>query len=216
MKTDKQLKDEIEEELDFDPTINSAAIGVEVADRVATLSGHPSSYAEKLAAERAAQRVAGVKAVVVEMQVRLPSELVRTDEETAGAVRSMLRWTVGLSEDAVKVQVERGWVTLSGKVANAQLSHLAAHTVGHMHGVVGVTNELEVDAPRAAADVAGQIGRALRRHAERAAKHIHVQVHEGTVTLTGKVGSYAERELARGTAWSAPGVHAVVDDLEIE
>lgn len=216
MKTDKQLKDEIEEELDFDPTINSAAIGVEVVDRVVTLAGYPSSYAEKLAAERAAQRVAGVKAVVVDMQVRLPSDHVRTDEELAGAVRSMLRWTVGLSEDAVKVQVEKGWVTLRGEVNNAHLKQLAAQTIGHMRSVVGVTNLLGLYGPKAAADVAGKIGRALQRHAEREAKHIQVKVHDGTVTLTGRVGSHAERELARGVAWSAPGVHAVVDDLEID
>ena len=91
MKTDKQLRDEVAEELDFDPSINSAQIGVEVTDRVVTLSGHPSSYAEKLAAEKAAQRVSGVKAVVVDMRVHLPNDDVHTDEETASAVRSMLR-----------------------------------------------------------------------------------------------------------------------------
>ena len=114
MKTDKQLRDEVEEELDFDPLINSAQIGVEVTDRVVTLSGHPSSYAEKIAAEKAAQRVSGVKAVVVDMHVRLSNDDVHTDEETASAVRSMLHWIAGLGEDAVKVQVENGWVTLHG------------------------------------------------------------------------------------------------------
>lgn len=216
MKTDKQLRDEVAEELDFDPSINSAQIGVEVTDRVVTLSGHPSSYAEKVAAEKAAQRVSGVKAVVVDMHVRLPNADTHTDEETASAVRSLLRWMVGLDEEAVKVQVENGWVTLRGQVENPRKSYLAARTIGQMRSVTGVTNLIEVSGPKAAGDVAENIGRALQRHAERAAKHVHIKVRDGTVTLTGKVVSYAERSLARGAAWSAPGVHAVIDDLEVE
>jgi osmotically-inducible protein OsmY len=215
MKTDKQLRDEVAEELDFDPLINSAQIGVEVTDRIVTLSGHPSSYAEKIAAEKAAQRVSGVKAVVVEMHVRLPSDDVHTDEDIANAVRSMLRWTVGVPEDAVQVQVEKGWVTLRGELGNAHLSYLAGRTIGHMRSVTGVTNLIDVYGPKAAGDVAEKINKAMQRHAERAAKHIQVKVRDGTVTLTGKVGSYAERSLARGAAWSAPGVHAVVDDLDV-
>jgi osmotically-inducible protein OsmY len=216
MKTDKQLQLEVEEELDFDPLVNSASIGVEVTDRVVTLSGHPSSYAEKLAAEKAAQRVAGVKAVVVEMQVRLPHGDVRSDEDTANAVRTLLRWTIGLSEEAVKVQVEKGWVTLRGEVPSAHLSHLAARTISHMRSVTGVSNLIDVIGAKAAEDVGEKIGRALQRHAEREAKHVQVKVRDGTVTLTGKVGSYAERSAVRGAAWSAPGVHAVVDDLVVE
>jgi hyperosmotically inducible protein len=215
MKTDKQLRDEVEEELDFDPSINSAQIGVEVTDRVVTLSGHPSSYAEKIAAEKAAQRVSGVKAVVVDMRVRLPNEEVHSDEETANAVRSMLHWMAGLDEDAVQVQVENGWVTLRGEVESPRRSYLAARTIGQMRSVTGVTNLIEVSGPRAESDVIDNIGRALQRHAERAADHIHIKVRDGVVTLTGKVASYAERSLARGAAWSAPGVHAVVDDLEV-
>ena len=216
MKTDKQLRDEVEEELDFDPLINSAQIGVEVSDRVVTLSGHPSSYAEKVAAEKAAQRVSGVKAVVVDLHVRLPNEDVHTDEETASAVRSMLHWMVGLDEDAVKVQVEKGWVTLHGEVDTPRRGYLAARAVGQMRSVTGVTNLIKVSAPKAAGDVTENIVRALQRHAERAAKHIQIKVRDGTVTLSGKVASYAERSLARGAAWSAPGVHVVVDDLEVE
>ncbi len=216
MKTDKQLQLEVEEEMDFDPVVNSANIGVEVTNRIVTLSGHPSSYAEKLAAEKAAQRVAGVKAVVIEMQVRLPHEDVRSDEDTANAVRSMLRWIVGLAEDAVKVQVEKGWVTLRGEVPSAHLSHLATRTIAHMRSVTGVSNLIDVIGGKAAEDVAEKISRALQRHAEREAKHVQIRVREGTVTLTGKVGSSAERSAVRGAAWSAPGVHAVIDELVVE
>jgi osmotically-inducible protein OsmY len=216
MKTDKQLQQEVEEELEYDPAVTVTDIGVEVNDRVVTLSGHPMSLAEKLAAEKAAQRVAGVKAVVVEMEVRLASADVRTDEDTANAVRAMLHWLAGLSEAAVKVQVEKGWVTLRGEVPSAHLAHLATRTVAHMRGVTGVSNLIEVSGGKAAQDVAEKIGRALQRHAEREAKHIQIKVRDGTVTLTGKVGSYAERSAVRGAAWSAPGVRAVVDDLGVE
>jgi osmotically-inducible protein OsmY len=216
MKTDRQLRDEVVEELDFDPLINSAEIGVEVTDRVVTLSGHPSSYAEKVAAEKAAQRVSGVKAVVVDMRVRLPNDDVHTDDETANAVRSMLHWMVRLGEDAVKVQVENGWVTLSGEVATPRQSYLAERAITQMRSVTGVTNLIEATGPQAGGHVAESIGRALQRHAQRASKHIQIKVRDGTVTLSGKVASYAERSLARGAAWSAPGVHAVIDDLEVE
>ncbi|SAK95476.1 BON domain protein [Caballeronia arationis] len=106
MKTDMKLKQDVEEELDWTPDVDATHIGVEVRDGVVTLSGHPASYAEKLAAEVAAQRVSGVKAVVVEMDVRLPNAEVRDDEEIAHAAQSVLRWTVGLRADAVKLQVE--------------------------------------------------------------------------------------------------------------
>jgi hyperosmotically inducible protein len=216
MKTDKQLKQEVEEELEYDPAVNIADIGVEVSERIVTLSGHPTSYGEKLAAEQAAQRVSGVKAVVVEMDVRLPQADTHTDEDTASAVRAMLRWMVGLSEEAVKVQVEKGWVTLRGNVASAHLSHLAERTVGHMRGVAGVSNLIDVNAAKSQQDLAEKISRALQRHAEREAKHIDIKVRDGTVTLRGKVGSLSERAAARGAAWAAPGVHTVIDDLDVE
>ena len=216
MKTDKQLKRDVEEELEYDPAVNVADIGVEVNGRVVTLSGHPTSYAEKLAAERAAQRVAGVKAVVVDMEVRLPGTDVRSDEDTANAARSMLRWLVGLSEESVKLEVEKGWVTLTGVVPSAHLAHLATRTISHMRGVKGVSNLIDVSSKETTNNVAEKISRALQRHALREAKHIDVSVRDGTVKLTGKIGSYAERLAARGAAWSAPGVRAVVDDLDVE
>jgi hyperosmotically inducible protein len=180
-----------------------------------TLSGHPVSYAEKLAAEKGAQRVAGVKAVVVEMDIRLLHTDIRTDEEIANAVRTILHWTVSLSEEAVKVQVEKGWVTLRGEVDSAYQSHVATRTISQMRGVTGVSNLIQIGGNLAAQDIGEQIGKALQRHAEREAKHIDVKVHEGTVTLTGKVDSMAERSAVRGAAWSATGVHAVVDNLTV-
>ena len=144
MKTDKQLKQDVQDELESDPAIDATRIGVEVVNRIVTLSGHPPSYAEKLAIERAANRVAGVKALVVDMTVHLPDDDVRTDEDIANAVRSVLHWTVGLHDDAVKVQVEHGWITLSGRVEWAYQSHLAVRAISQMRSVTGVTDHIAV------------------------------------------------------------------------
>ncbi|KWO78720.1 OsmY domain-containing protein [Burkholderia ubonensis] len=216
MKTDKQLKLDVQEELESDPSIDATRIGVEVANRIVTLSGHPASYAEKLAVERAANRVAGVKAVVVDMTVHLPNDDVRTDEDIANAVRSVLHWTVGLHDDAVKVQVEHGWITLSGKVDWAYQSHLAVRAISQMRSVTGVTSHIAVTSAVGTADIGGSIKRAIMRHAKREAKHIGIEVRDGTVTLSGKMDSFAERKAVRGAAWSARGVRAVVDNLVVD
>ncbi|KVT41282.1 BON domain-containing protein [Burkholderia ubonensis] len=215
MKADKQLKQEIQEELEFDPAVDATRIGVVVANGIVTLSGHPTSYAEKLAVERAANRVSGVKGVVVDMTVRLAVNDVRADQDIADAVRSILEWTVGLHDYKVKVQVERGWITLSGKVDWAYQSHVAVSTVSQMRGVIGVTNHIEVLGYVDADDIGTNIRRAILRHAEREMKHIEIEVHDGTVTLSGHVGSIAERDAARWAAWSTSGVRVVVDDLVI-
>src|ERR1700731_2593328 len=167
MKTDLQLKEDIEEELDWDPVVNAAGVGVEVTDRVVTLSGHLASYAEKLAAEKAAQRVAGVKAVVVELDVRLSSTDKRTDGDIASAVRLILNWTVGVPEDAVKVQVEKGFVTLMGEIEWGYQSKLAERSASNVRGVTHVLNLIKVRAKVDVAAIGGDIERARARHAQR-------------------------------------------------
>jgi osmotically-inducible protein OsmY len=112
--------------------------------------------------------------------------------------------------------VEKGWVTLTGAVDWAYQRHIVARAVAHMRGVRGLTNSIEVRRKVAPDEIGKKIGAAMRRHAEREVSHIGIDIKDGTVTLTGKVGSYAERALARGVAWSAPGVCAVVDDLVVE
>ncbi len=216
MKTDLQLKQDVEEELDWTPEVDSSSFVVEVQDSIVTLLGHPSSYAEKLAAEKSVQRVSGVKATVVQAEVRLPPKDVMGDADIARAANSILQWTVGLKEGAVKVQVEKGWVTLRGDVELNWQRYRAARRITHMRGVTGVTNMIKMHGGLAPSDVGEQISRALLRHAEREAKHIGIEVHDGVVTLSGTVGRHGEREAARGAAWSAPGVHAVVDHLVVE
>ncbi|MEI6001938.1 BON domain-containing protein [Paraburkholderia bengalensis] len=215
MKSDVQLKKEVEQELEWDPSINAAGIGVEVHDRIVTLAGHPGSFAEKLAARRAAQRVEGVKGVVVELEVRVPAHDKRSDEEIAAAVRSVLEWTAGLSEKEVKVTVEKGCVTLSGEVDWGYQMKTAENVVVPLRGVVTVVNQINVRGNASGGDIAGKIGAALKRHAEDEARHIDVDVNDGTVTLRGKVGSFPERSIACSAAWSAPGVHNVIDQLSI-
>ncbi|KWI04692.1 BON domain-containing protein [Burkholderia ubonensis] len=211
MKTDRQVKQDVEEELAWDPAVDSTRIGVEVEDRVVTLSGHPASVAEKVAAEHAAHRVAGVRAVVVDMSVHLPHDERHSDEDIAKAVRAVLHWTAGLRDDAIHVQIEKGWITLSGKVDWGYQRQRALRAVSQMRGIVGVSDAIEVGG-----DIGATIRKAMQRHAEREANHIDVIVQDGTVTLNGKVDSYAEREVARGAAWSAPGVRVVVDNLVVE
>ncbi|PCE33324.1 BON domain-containing protein [Burkholderia ubonensis] len=216
MKTDRQVKQDVEEELAWDPAVDSTRIGVEVEDRVVTLSGHPSSVAEKVAAEHAAHRVAGVRAVVVDMTVHLPHDERHTDEDIAKAVRAVLHWTAGLRDDAIHVQIEKGWITLTGKVEWGYQRQRALRAVLQMRGIIGVSDAIEVGCDVVAGDIGATIRKAMQRHAEREANRIDVIVEDGTVTLNGKVDSYAEREVARGAAWSAPGVRAVVDNLVVE
>lgn len=216
MKTDLQLKHDVEAELEWEPAVTASNIGVEVKDGVVTLAGHLASLGEKLAAEQAARRVGGVRALVVELDVHLPGEDVRTDEDIAHIARSILRWTAGLSEGAVQAQIEHGHVVLRGTVDYAWQSQTAVRAIAQLRGVAGVTNHIEVRNAVAPDKIGKDILEAMRRHADREARHIQVAVHEGTVTLSGKVHSIAERAVARGAAWAAPGVRAVVDDLSVE
>ncbi|MGF6978342.1 osmotically-inducible protein OsmY [Paraburkholderia sp. JPY465] len=112
--------------------------------------------------------------------------------------------------------MEKGWVTLTGSVDWAYQRQIVARAVGHMRGLRGMTNAIEVRGSAVSEDIVGKIAAAMQRHAQREVKHIGIHVKDGTVTLTGKVGSCAERAVARGVAWSAPGVRAVVDDLVVE
>jgi len=214
--TDKEIQQAVLRELEWEPQVRSTEIGVVVKDGIVTLTGGVDSYSKRFHAERAAKRVAGVKAVVNDLEVHLPTSSERTDEDIASAVHDIVHWTVGLPDDSVKVQVEKGWVTLTGAVDWGYQAHIVARAISHMRGVRGVGNRIEVRSHVAPQDIGAQIARAMQRHADREVKHIGIDVKDGTVTLTGRVGSYAERAVARGAAWSAPGVRAVVDDLVVE
>jgi len=215
MKTDLQLKKDIEKELEWDPAVNAADIGVEVHDRIVTLSGHLDNYGEKLAARKAALRVEGIKGLVVEMDVRVKHGDHRTDEEIATIARSVLQWSAGLSEHSVHVSVEQGHVILSGEVDWGYQVRTAESVISPLRGVVSVVNQIQVRQNHTPANIAERIGDALRRHAETEAKRIDVTVSEGTVTLRGHVDTLPEKTLICNVAWSAPGVHKVVDEMSV-
>ncbi len=214
-KSDSQLKKDVESELEWDASITANNIGVAVKDGVVTLNGHLHSYAEKYAAERAAQRVQGVKGLAVELDVRLGAATRRTDAEIAGAAEQALRWHALVPDDRVKVMVEKGWVTLSGELDWDYQRNYAIKAVRPLTGVLGVTNSMSVKPLVIPADIKSRIQGALERQADREARNIEVVVSGGTVTLKGQVHSWAERTAAQGAAWSAPGITSVVNELRV-
>jgi osmotically-inducible protein OsmY len=215
MKTDAQLKQDIIAELTWEPAVNAAQIGVEVRNGTVTLAGQVDSFTEKWQAERAAQRVAGVKGLAVELDVKLPGLSQRTDGDIARSAQNILEWTSWLPKDAIMVKAEKGWITLSGEVEWDYQRQSAKDVVRSLMGVVGVSDEITVKPKAAMSAVKSEIEAALKRRAHTDAQHISVEVRGADVTLSGTVHSWSERELAASSAWSTPGVRKVVDNITI-
>lgn len=212
---DKVLRQNIIDELDFEPSINAANIGVAVENGVVTLTGHVGSYVEKIAAERVVERVKGVKAIAQEIEVRYPDQPKRSDDEIAKRALNILHWSVQVPDDAIHVKVQKGWITLTGTV-EWQYQRLAAESaVRKLTGIVGVSNLIEIKPKIEAEDVRQKILDSLKRHAELEAESIKVTVENNKVTLEGKVKAWYERNLAERAAWSAPGVKEVEDRLTL-
>lgn len=216
MKTDAQLKKDILDELSWDPAVNASEVGVIVKDGVVTLTGHLATYAEKYAAERAAQRVSGVKAVAVEIQVRLSPSYKRSDTDIAAAAQRALDWNVVVPDGKVQPKVENGWITLNGDVDWEYQRKAAERAVRDLFGVVGVTNLVKVKPHLSTPDIEKNIHDALQRQAEREAKQVDVAVEGSKVTLRGKVHSWNDRRAVQNAAWSAPGVSNVVNELSVQ
>jgi osmotically-inducible protein OsmY len=216
MKTDAQLKKDVAAELEWDPSINAAHVGVAVTDGVVTLTGHLNTFAEKYAIERAVQRVEGVKAIAVETDVKLEPGHKRSDSEIATAVESALLWHALVPAERIQPKVEKGWVTLKGEVDWEYQRQNAEKAVRPLTGVVGISNLITLKPSVTPAKVADRIRDALARHAEREAKHIEVMVSGSAITLRGTVDSWAERNAAFGAAWSAPGVLSVVNEIKVQ
>ncbi len=220
MKTDAQLQRDVMNELQWEPTIHAAEIGVAVKDGVVTLSGHVDSYAKKGAAERAVKRVSGVKAVAEEIKVTLPGAYRRADEDIARAASNILDWDLSVPHDRVKVMVQGGRVTLSGDVDWYYQKARAEDAVRHLIGVLGVTNSITIKPPVPtvkAFEVKNKIEDALKRNARllRDAEKIQVEISGSKVILRGSVGSWADRDEAESAAWSAPGVSEVENKIVV-
>jgi osmotically-inducible protein OsmY len=215
MKTDTQIRRDVTAELEWDPSVNATQIGVQVADGVVTLTGHVGSYAEKVRAEVAAQRVAGVRALAVELEVALPGPAVRTDADLAASAANVLVWNASLPPTGLEVVVEDGIVTLTGALDWEYQREVALGAVRHLLGVRGVNDGLTLANRATGGTVKHDIQAALARRAHTDGERIDVDVSGSTVTLRGTVQSWADRELANHAAWRSPGVHHVVDHLSV-
>jgi osmotically-inducible protein OsmY len=215
MGKDSQLQSAVMDELRWEPSINAADIGVAAKEGVVTLTGFVRSYPEKQSAERAAKRVAGVKAVAEEIEVRLPGIYERTDADVAKSAVAALVWNVTLPRDSVKVMVEHGWVTLEGEVGWQYQREAAEDAVRNLLGVKGVSNLVQIRAIVDTAHLKANIEQALIRNAQFDARQINVEAVNGKVILRGQVRSWAEKEEAEHVAWSAPGVTKVENAVTV-
>lgn len=213
--TDKELKQHVQSALDWEPSLDASDIGVSVDESVVTLRGNVRSYTEKVAAERVALHVYGVRAVANDLSVRLVSGFERTDTEIAQAALSALKWNTMIPEERISLSVTNGWVTLTGTVDWQYQKDSALRAVRDLTGVQGVANNLVVQPRVKTGDVRDKIEAAFKRSAEIDARRVNVTTQDAKVILSGNVHSWAERQEAERAAWAAPGVKEVEDRLAV-
>jgi osmotically-inducible protein OsmY len=213
MKTNRQLQDDVIAELRWEPRVDATAIGVSAKEGSVTLTGHASSYAQKLDAVRATERVDGVTAVADELEVHLSGDP-RDDADVAKAIADALKWSSTVPT-TVLAEVNKGWVVLTGEVDSSFQRDDAVGIVQGVKGVKGVTNRVTLKPTTSPVAVEDEIRSAFERNADLDADGIWVTVSDGTVELSGQVHSLHEANIAESAAWSAPGVHSVERHLTV-
>lgn len=215
MKKDSQLQHDVLAELEYEPMIDATEIGVSVEDGIVTLNGRVRNFAELWTAERAVLRVAGVKAVANEIEVRMISGGERNDTDIARTALNALAWNIYVPQDRIKVEVQKGWVTLKGTVEHRYHKEAAENAVHHMAGVRGISNMIVIKPLVTPAEVREKIEKALERSAEVDAQQIKVETVGGKVILRGNLRSWAERKEVERAAWSAPGVSEIENHIVV-
>lgn len=219
MKTNEELREDVMDEIKWDPQLKDVAtqIGVAVKDGVVTLSGTLDSYTKKLAAEKAAQRVSGVMVVASDVQIKLTPVGKLTDTDLAESIKNVLRWNSAVNHDQIDVKVDNGWVYLDGKADWEFERQSAQRSVENLIGVVGVSNNITIK-PRAinVKELKNDIAKAFHRSASVDSSAIRIESSGNKVTLYGKVRSWAEKKEAENVAWFAPGVSDVDNQIDID
>ena len=215
MKTDAQLQYDVIAELKWDTSVNATKIGVEVSNGIVTLSGHVDNFGDKWSAEKAAQKVCGVKALAVEIDVELPGSSSRNDTDIARTAENVLEWTTNWPNHPIKVMVEDGWITLNGELQYEFQKKMAMTAVRHLMGVKGVSNQITIKHMPTPASIKSDIEAALKRRALTDAQEIMVSVNGGEVTLTGVVQSWSERDMVSDSVWNTTGVTSVNDNISV-
>ncbi|MGO3719875.1 MAG: BON domain-containing protein [Mesonia hippocampi] len=216
MRTDAQIKQDILDELAFQPTIDETQIGVVVKDGIVTLTGLVFSYAIKIAAVKAIEKVVGIKAIAEDIQIGYLSSLNKTDTEIANTALNAIEWNASVPNDKVIIEVDNGWITLLGELQWSYQRDAAKRTVEHLAGVKGVTNRITLNQNTTQPqDINEKITRAFKRSAVIDALGITVETTDHAVKLTGSVHSITEKKEAEKAAFNAPGVYAVQNELKV-
>ncbi|SDE43140.1 Osmotically-inducible protein OsmY, contains BON domain [Pricia antarctica] len=216
MKTDSKIKQDVQDELAWQPGIDESKIGVTVDKGVVTLSGSVDSYTKKMAAEKAAKSVHGVKAVAEDIEVVYGTSFRKNDTDIAKAAVNALKWNMTVPDDKIMIKVEDGWVYLTGELTWEYQKNAAKNALQHLTGVRGVANNITLKSTIVPTDIKSRITKAFERTADFDANHIKVEVFGHTVKLTGTVRSIKEKNDARWAAYNAPGVTEVKNELKVQ
>ena len=216
MKTDVEIKDDVLDELAWQPNIDETQIGVIVEDGVVTLSGVVNSYSKKVAAEKATKSVEGVKAVALDIEVKYGTDFKKTDKEIAKAVVDAFEWNSSIPENDINVKVENGWAYLSGEVQWSYQKNAAKNAIKDLLGVKGVSNSISLKNNIKPSEVKEKIKKAFQRMATLDADGISLETKGHSVTLRGKVHSIKEKEDAETAAYKTPGVYDVKNEIKVQ